>query len=66
MPRALFAETLQLPVELGLRALRTRHPPCLLPVDDEEILRDFDTHEDVRRALVDGTENATSARASEK
>ncbi|MBL9005372.1 MAG: nucleotidyltransferase family protein [Myxococcales bacterium] len=66
LPRALFAETLQLPVELGLRALRTRHPPCLLPVDDEEILRDFDTHEDVRRALVDGTENATSARASEK
>lgn len=50
LPRALFAEALALPAEQGLRALRERHPPCFVPVEDEEILRDLDTPEDWRRA----------------
>jgi molybdenum cofactor cytidylyltransferase len=62
LPRALFAETQSLPVEGGLRALRQRHPPCFLPVEDEEILRDFDTPEDLRRVQAAPAEGAARNR----
>lgn len=50
LPRELFAPALALPVELGLRALRGAYPPRRVEVEDEEILRDLDTPEDVERA----------------
>lgn len=50
LPRSLFAAALALPVELGLRALRSAHPPQRIEVSDPEVLRDLDTPEDVRRA----------------
>lgn len=58
LPAALFAQAQALPVEHGLRALRQRHPPCLVAVEDEEILRDFDTPEDWRAAQRTGVEEA--------
>lgn len=55
LPRALFAEALSLPTELGLRGLRERHPPRLVSVDDGGILRDIDTPQDWQEELQKGT-----------
>lgn len=49
LPRALFAPAQALPVEQGLRALRGAYPPRRIEVQDQEILRDLDTPEDVER-----------------
>jgi molybdenum cofactor cytidylyltransferase len=50
LPRQLFGAALDLQAQQGLRALRTAHPPQRIEVEDEEVLRDLDTPEDVERA----------------
>lgn len=52
LPRTLFAEALALAPALGLRALRERHPVVRLPVEDEAILRDVDTPEELQAAVA--------------
>jgi len=50
LPRRLFREALALSPQLGLRALRTRHPLLRVEVADPQILRDLDTPEDLAQA----------------
>ncbi len=50
LPKELFAETLALTPETGLRALRDRHPPVRVEVEDAEVLHDLDTPEALMQA----------------
>lgn len=58
LPRALFGETLSLPPEEGLRALRNRHPPLRFEVEDEKVLHDLDTPEDLAQLTQGAQESA--------
>jgi CTP:molybdopterin cytidylyltransferase MocA len=51
VPRRLFAELMSLPHEQGLRALLQAHEGAIVrvPVEDEGVVRDFDTPDDYER-----------------